>query len=89
MRLINATTLDIEEFLSEERVPPFAILSHTWEEEECSLQQMQSAEPSTLTKRKGYGKIRQCCEQALKDGFQWAWIDTYVLFKKAGSDQED
>ncbi|KAH7406437.1 hypothetical protein DE146DRAFT_607355 [Phaeosphaeria sp. MPI-PUGE-AT-0046c] len=78
MRLIKATTLEIEEFLSEDKVPPFAILSHTWEEDECTLQQMQNAETNMVTKRKGYQKIRQCCEQALEDGLQWAWVDTYA-----------
>lgn len=78
MRLINATTMEIVEFLSEDRIPPFAILSHMWEEDECTLQQLQNAESSLVTERKGYRKIRQCCEQALEDALQWAWVDTYV-----------
>ncbi|EFX05111.1 ankyrin repeat-containing protein [Grosmannia clavigera kw1407] len=40
MRLLNARTLKMEYFLSEDDFPPFAILSHTWGKEEtdfCSL----------------------------------------------------
>jgi hypothetical protein len=79
MRLINATTLKVHEFLNEFMIPPFAILSHTWEEEECTLQQMTDAKASRVTKRKGFTKILLCCKQALKDELQWAWVDTQVL----------
>jgi hypothetical protein len=77
MRLIHATTLKIHEFLNEAQIPPFAILSHTWEEEECTLQQMQDPVASLVSQRRGYKKIQLCCKQALKDGYVWAWIDTY------------
>lgn len=76
MRLINATTLEICEFLSEDHIPPFAILSHTWEDEECTLQQMQNPGDPVISNRKGYKKIQLCCKQAIRDGYDWAWIDT-------------
>lgn len=79
MRLLNAKTLAIREFIGEEespKFPRFAILSHTWGEEECTLQHMQH--PADVAKRKGYQKIRYCCDQALQDGLEWAWVDTYV-----------
>jgi hypothetical protein len=78
MRLINATTFKVHEFLSDGNIPPYAILSHTWGDDECTLQQM---DDPNVTKRKGYKKIQLCCEQALKDGPQWAWVDTYVVRK--------
>jgi hypothetical protein len=77
MRLINATTFDIHEFLNEAQIPPFAILSHTWEDDECTLQQMQDPMASLVSRQKGYKKIELCCKQALEDGLEWAWIDTY------------
>lgn len=79
MRLLNAKTLAIREFIGEEespKFPRFAILSHTWGEEECTLQHMQH--PAEVARRKGYQKIQYCCEQALQDGLEWAWVDTYV-----------
>jgi hypothetical protein len=75
MQLINTKTLRIEEFPSEDAYPPYAILSHTWgpPEHECTLQSM--TEPD-LSSRIGYTKIKLCCDQALRDGLSWAWVDT-------------
>jgi hypothetical protein len=71
MRLINARTLKVEEWSN--NVPKYAILSHTWGEEECTMKDMGMPNVSS---RAGYGKIKGCCEQALKDGLEWAWVDT-------------
>ena len=76
MRLIDVNTLKIHEFLSEDRIPAYAILSHTWEEEECTLQHLEASDSMMVSRRKGYEKIQLCCKQALKDGLQWAWVDT-------------
>jgi hypothetical protein len=73
MRLINASTRRVHEFLSNDNIPDFAILSHTWEGEECTLQQM---EDPNVTSRLGFAKIKLSCEQALRDGLQWVWVDT-------------
>ncbi|KAK5656578.1 hypothetical protein OQA88_4557 [Cercophora sp. LCS_1] len=40
MRLLNATTLRVEEFFND--VPPHAILSHTWGDEEMTLADMET-----------------------------------------------
>lgn len=81
MRLLNAKTLKIEEFHSDDQCPPYVILSHTWgsPQQECTLQSMQEPVSSNVTSRDGYQKIKQCCAQAVEDGFGWAWVDTYVL----------
>jgi hypothetical protein len=71
MRLINTTTGLLEEFIGDE-IPKYAILSHTWEKDEISLQEFQrlmdpdvANDPKTLTakakarfiKIKGYVKL--------------------------------
>jgi hypothetical protein len=73
MRLINAETRKLHDFADIEIAPSFAILSHTWGEGECTLQDMN--DPAVVL-RPGYLKIKYCCEQALKDGLEWAWVDT-------------
>jgi len=73
MRLINAETIEIQEYASDDHVPPFAILSHTWGDQECTLQDMKDSEVKSRT---GYTKIKRCCEQALQDGLHWVWVDT-------------
>jgi len=39
MRLINTKTGAIEEFIGD-NIPKYAILSHTWENDELSLQEL-------------------------------------------------
>ena len=74
MRLLNAKTRTLEDFNTQP--PPYAILSHTWGQDEVIFQDLlQNRESSEL--KAGYQKIRNTCDQALKDGWQYAWIDTY------------
>ncbi|KAJ2985777.1 hypothetical protein NUW58_g5354 [Xylaria curta] len=79
MRLINTTTLEIHESPGDSTVD-YAILSHTWNEEECTFQDM-SRPNAAIRKRKGYVKIESCCKQAVKDGLSWAWVDTCCIDK--------
>jgi hypothetical protein len=69
MRLINTTTLKIEEF-TELNTPLYAILSHTWGDDEVNFQDMGGIQSRQLTsksakfKSRGLKKIVKCCEQA-------------------------
>ncbi|SPO03262.1 uncharacterized protein DNG_05944 [Cephalotrichum gorgonifer] len=83
MRLINTTTLDIKFFSGD--VPPYAILSHTWGEEEVTFQDMERGLVSASA-RKGFAKIRGCCDQAVRDGYAWAWVDTCCIDKTSSSE---
>ena len=51
MRLINTTTLALSEFFGES-IPEYAILSHTWGEEEVTFQDWSNARQAT--KKKGF-----------------------------------
>ncbi|KAI0909260.1 heterokaryon incompatibility protein-domain-containing protein [Ustulina deusta] len=82
MRLINVHTLVISEFHGS-RVPRYAILSHTWDEEEVTLQDMREGRAASL---KGYRKIKSCCEQAQFDGLPYAWIDTCCIDKGSSAE---
>jgi hypothetical protein len=79
MRLLNTSTLKVHEFHNEQAISPYAILSHTWGEEECTLHQMDQPDVKFKT---GYLKIELCCRQAVQDGFEWAWVDTLVTYKQ-------
>jgi hypothetical protein len=68
MRLINTSTGVLETFLSR-NIPPYAILSHTWEDEEVSFTQM--CQPGTQN-LKGFAKIEGTCKLAAKEGFKYA-----------------
>jgi hypothetical protein len=73
MRLINADTYELEEFF-DNRIPPYGILSHTWEDEEVTFRDIQDIEGAK--KIKGFIKVHYACEQALFNGLDYVWLDT-------------
>ena len=88
MRLLHTSTLELHEFYGDV-IPKYAILSHTWGEEEVSFQELQKArsvEPSMLNNSKGYRKIKDCCKLAASDGWQYVWIDTCCIDKTSSAE---
>ncbi|KAJ5523311.1 hypothetical protein N7513_012855 [Penicillium frequentans] len=87
MRLVNTRESDTGSFNIEEftdyNTPPYAILSHTWEQEEVSLQDMQG---HGAKKKKGFDKIKRCCALALASGFNYVWIDTCCIDKASSAE---
>ena len=82
MRLINTQTFELKDFGP--RPPLYAILSHTWREEEVTFQDM--SDLPEARKKKGFAKIERCCRQALRDGFDWAWVDTCCIDKTSSAE---
>lgn len=74
IKLINARTLELEEFF--DSVLPYTILSHTWGDEEVSFQDMSSPNPG---EKAGYGKITMTCQLTLNHNMMYAWVDTWHL----------
>jgi hypothetical protein len=72
MHLLNAETQELEEFLGSTK-PPYAILSHTWGTEEVTFQDMQNGKAKG---KKGYNKIHNCCQKALREDLKYVWVDT-------------
>jgi ankyrin repeat protein len=80
MRLLTVNESDpakaeIKEFID---IPPYAILSHRWGEEEVTLQDVQEGHPET---KKGYQKLQKCLELARKRGHKYVWMDTCCIDK--------
>ncbi|KAB5523852.1 heterokaryon incompatibility protein-domain-containing protein [Coniochaeta sp. 2T2.1] len=83
MRLLHTGTLKFQDF-AESTLPPYAILSHTWDEsEEVSLQDMISPYQST---KRGYVKITETCRLARSQGLDYAWIDTCCIDKTSSAE---
>lgn len=61
--------------------PPYAILSHTWgdDEDEITLNDITSL---SFKNKPGYAKIKFCGEQAEKDKIEHFWVDTCCIDKK-------
>ncbi|KAK6849312.1 hypothetical protein PG995_013145 [Apiospora arundinis] len=79
MRLLNASTGEIEEFLgspSSNVVPPYAILSHRWGRDEVTFQEYNAG-----TAKAGLYKIQQTLRRALNQGLNYAWVDTCCIDK--------
>mgnify|MGYP001940481588 CR=1 FL=1 len=82
MRLINTHTGLFEEFIGRQ-IPKYAILSHTWEEEEVSYQDYISG---ACQHRKGYSKIRKTLDLANESDIQYAWVDTCCIDKSSSAE---
>ncbi|KAH7927001.1 hypothetical protein BV22DRAFT_1061737 [Leucogyrophana mollusca] len=76
MRLLNAKTKQVEDF--QQHIPKYAILSHVWGEEEVTFQDINKPH-AHIAKTKGYAKVKACCTRALKDGYEYVWIDTCCI----------
>lgn len=82
MRLLHTERIELEEFPSGE-LPHYAILSHTWEKQEVTLQDMKMPDVSAL---RGYEKVRRACSVAAADGFEYIWIDTCCIDKTSSAE---
>ncbi|OSS43311.1 hypothetical protein B5807_12024 [Epicoccum nigrum] len=84
MYLFNTINLKLHNFSA--NPPDYVILSHTWGDEEVGFDEIQHSKRRALQKKKGYDKIVSCCNQALSDGFFWAWVDTYCIDRRSSSE---
>jgi hypothetical protein len=82
MRLLNSSSILLEVF-PDDHIPQYAILSHKWEDDEVSFQDMQNG---TAKQNKAYTKIQQGCLQAAKDGHHYVWIDTCCIDKSSSAE---
>lgn len=82
MRLIDAQTLKLKEFVESE-TPPYAILSHTWGSKEITFRAMQAGPDRN---KEGFKKIAGCCHQAVKDGYYYVWVDTCCINKSSSAE---
>jgi len=57
MRLLDSETLEFKEFFQEDSAPDYAILSHTWEDDEVTFKDMLENR-STAESKAGFKKIR-------------------------------
>jgi hypothetical protein len=86
MWLLETTTLELHEFIGN-AVPPYAILSHVWGQDEVTFVDMRKPKHREAAKKKtGYAKVEGCCVQALKDGYRWVWIDSCCIDKRSSAE---
>ncbi|KPM42865.1 hypothetical protein AK830_g3713 [Neonectria ditissima] len=87
MRLLNTKTLELESVGDEPG--KYAILSHTWGQDEVLYDDVRNPERLQEVRWKnstGYRKVAQACETALKQGFSHVWIDTCCIDKSSSAE---
>jgi hypothetical protein len=85
MWLINTSTTMLEpKPFYEPDIPPYAILSHTWGDDEVDFQEFKEEKIAKL--KDGWSKIKNLCGKALCDGLQYAWVDTCCIDKSSSAE---
>ncbi|KAH6712639.1 heterokaryon incompatibility protein-domain-containing protein [Leptodontidium sp. MPI-SDFR-AT-0119] len=83
MWLINTTSLALE-FIEDPETCIYAILSHTWGDNEVSFQDM--ADVKRARKKQGFSKIQRTCQLALDRNIEYAWVDTCCIDKSSSAE---
>jgi hypothetical protein len=84
MRLLNTSTLKVEAIQEDQLLTlKYAILSHTWGEEEVTFQDMQGKPP---VEKEAFSKLQNGCSQAKSDGYKYIWIDTCCIDKSSSAE---
>ncbi|KAF3805634.1 Vegetative incompatibility protein HET-E-1 [Colletotrichum gloeosporioides] len=80
MKLLNCKTRQVEDFCGTSMPASYAILSHRWESDEVTYQDLHT--PELATRKAGWTKIQSLCRVALKYGHSHVWIDTCCINKQ-------
>ncbi|KAI0875484.1 heterokaryon incompatibility protein-domain-containing protein [Hypoxylon argillaceum] len=86
MWLLNSHTQELNEVISHRQAPPYAILSHTWGNEEVSFRDWKRRDSEEVRKKEGFHKIISLCQKAAADGHEWVWVDTCCIDKRSSAE---
>jgi hypothetical protein len=81
MYLLDVHSRKLKYFAGE--VPLYAILSHTWGDDEITFQDIGTAR---VEERTGYAKVDKTCELATEHGLDYVWIDTCCIDKSSSAE---
>lgn len=82
MQLLNVHTLQLTTFC-DRNVSDYAILSHTWEDEEILFEDICDAKKRSRKRKNGWLKVQRSFVQAMVVGYSWVWIDTCCINKSS------
>jgi hypothetical protein len=95
MRLLYITSnerLGWTEDLVGDKIPPYAILSHTWGGQEATFQDLQNhnnIEDVDSKVKEGYRKIFFCAREAKRDDLDYFWVDTCCIDKTNSAELQE
>ncbi|KAH8653528.1 WD40-repeat-containing domain protein [Xylariales sp. PMI_506] len=82
LQLLANDDLTLTEFIH--NIPPYAILSHTWrDDEEVTLQELREKKGRH---KSGFQKIVFCGKQAQRDSLEYFWVDTCCIDKTSAAE---
>jgi hypothetical protein len=58
-------------------------ITHRWQDDEVSFQHILDG---SGPRKKGYAKLKLCCDQAVEDGLTHAWVDTCCIDKSSSAE---
>ncbi|KAI0908031.1 HET-domain-containing protein [Ustulina deusta] len=88
MWLIDTSTFELK-FVTEAEKGSYAVLSHTWGEDEASFEQFRNSGPTWLDNARQvnrFFKIVKTCELAAQRGLSYAWVDTCCIDKSSSAE---
>lgn len=65
------------------RLPPYAILSHTWGDDEAVWEDFKKG---TAAAKPSFSKVTNSCLQTIQDGLEWVWIDSCCIDKSSSAE---
>lgn len=91
MWLLDTELLELKQFESSRTTQDYAILSHTWDKQEITFQQIQEICPEASVQYTGFNKVVRFCALARERryNFQYAWIDTCCIDKKSSAELDE
>jgi hypothetical protein len=93
LRIVNDGRLILTDDLIGDKIPPYAILSHTWKEgQEVTFDDFETTNNVRQLKeinKDGYNKIWFCAQQAKTDKLDYVWVDTCCINKSNSSELQE
>ncbi|KAK9780544.1 putative Heterokaryon incompatibility protein-domain-containing protein [Seiridium cardinale] len=85
MHLLNTRTPKLETFLGRGK-PKYAILSHTWGNDEVLYEDVRNSPVSVWSKKAGGSKVQRSAGTALKNDLYYIWVDTCCIDKSSSAE---
>ncbi|MCJ1328407.1 hypothetical protein MMC10_005084 [Thelotrema lepadinum] len=86
MRLLKTKDLRLVDF-SADQIPPYAILSHTWGNDEVLYEDIEDTDG--YERKASFSKLQRACQQAKADGLDYIWIDTCCIDKRSSAELQE
>ncbi|KAF5338547.1 hypothetical protein D9758_016553 [Tetrapyrgos nigripes] len=82
MRLLHTKDFTVKQFFTD--IPRYVILSHTWEQDEVTFQDIQNLD--VARSKAGWCKVENACARARRYRFDWIWIDSCCINKESSAE---